>query len=72
MDQVKKFVIAFLNLHEGELTQTIVESEGSAYDVAFKFLTDKEWEIDSVEYSTMKSLEEFCEQCDCWISVVEV
>lgn len=62
------YIIAFLSLHEGELTQVIVQAK-SPYFALLSYLRLVDCES---EYPTIDSIYSYCANADSYISVIEV
>ena len=67
-----KFIIAFLNPNEGLFSQTVVDSNESAYNVLLSFLSNKEWEIDQSEFQNVEQLYSFAINCDCFVNIIQI
>lgn len=63
MGNNKLFVVAYMNLHIGELTQYQITAttEVLAVNTALK-----------TEFETMDEVHDYCVNSDCWINVLEV
>lgn len=70
---MNKYVVAFLNLSDGEILQEIVESD-SAYEAGMSYLhwwdkTEEGWEE---RPKTLKELYEQVYNADCYINVLDL
>jgi hypothetical protein len=66
---MKKFVVAFANLNTGELVQELVEAV-SDIEACISYLNF--WEAGDTFPTSMEEIHDYCSNCDCWISVLEL
>ena len=68
---MKKFVVGFLNFHENDIKLKVVHAD-TEVAACIQIMEFWGWDLNAYALGSMKSIDDFCANCDTTISVIEI